>query len=440
MNILQNPGYDPSNPNYAPPIMVVAPHLRSKKVRQPLKFWLSLLGVIVVLNLNIIGYKFFGVGQVFSPIILLLSLGIYFFSGVSVISGIPKIARLFGLSILFVVMVGVLSAIASNISLPAIGLTAINDVASVVVFFGTIAAVQSMVKKGGKQSERFVLKLCFWLSFLATMSLFLPFVIPDWQRIVAPTKNPNRFSGLFGNPNEASMVCLSFMVCGLGRTAFDGKTRWIVLSTVLAAIGIYLTGSRTGMASIFLVGIPVGLIVFNVKDILRFGFLALVLGVIFSFLFQTVSGRASDKDDRLGRRYAASLEILSGRVDDDSTGGRLYLAEVAWQQFMKSPLIGTGISSSRPMPAIHAETHNYYLQVLVETGLMGFIPFIIIWSFVGLGVMRLKSQHWKRILVIGIFLAISFFAIGSHTIFTRRNMVFILACAIGVLSSSQRKH
>ena len=171
MNRSRYPGHGPSSPNLATPTIVLAPNLGQKKVRQPIKYWLAILGIIVVLNLNIIGNKFFSVGQVFSPLILLLSLGINFGSGVSIVHGIPKIARMLGLSLMFVVSVGTLSAVAFGVPLSTIGMTAINDLASVVVFFGAVTAVQSMVKKGGKQSELFVLKLCFWLSFIATVSL-----------------------------------------------------------------------------------------------------------------------------------------------------------------------------------------------------------------------------------------------------------------------------
>lgn len=418
------------------PSVVLVPNSNQLNKRQPYtKAFLALLGLIVVLNLNIIGSKFFGSSQFLSPIILLLAAGLYVGSGVSFVYGIPKIAQFFGLSLVFVTCVGALSGVAFGLSKSTIVLTVISDLASVVVFFAAVATVQAMVSKGGVNSESFVIQLCYWLSFLAAMSIFLPFVLPDWQSWVAPTKNPNRYSGLFGNPNPASMACLSFMVFGLARTAYDKKVRWVLLSTSLAVFGIYCTGSRTGLASVFLVGVPVGLIVFSVKDIFRFGFVALVLGGIFLLLFQSVTGKAKDRNDRLGRRYAESFELLkTGKLNDSNTGGRLYLAEVAWKQFKKSPIIGTGISSTRPMPAIHAETHNYYLQVLVETGLVGFVPFLIFWWVVGLGVIRIRDQHWKRVLVVGIFLAISFYAIGSHTIFTQRNQIFLLGCAIGMLT------
>lgn len=435
MNIQQQPYSNPHQWQQGPPPRYLfAPRNQQYAKQSAQKFFLACLGLLVVLNLNILGAAFLGSGQIFSPAIMLVCIILFLRSRVSVFKGIPRVAQFFGSALLFVIFFGVISGLANGLTPREMASTVISDGATVVVFFTSVVAVQSLARRGGKPSEEFVLKICFWLACAATASIFIPLVLPKWQYWVAENKNPDRFSGMFGNSNAAAAAAISFMVFGFARTAYDKKLKWTMISSVLAIIAVYMTGSRSGILSAVLVGFCTGLLVFKPREFLKLAFVVMFLGVTFATLFQVIRNQAETANDKLARRYAETLEMMQGGgMDDNSTGGRLGLAQVAWEQYKTSPIIGTGIGSARPMPRAGLGPHDYYLAVLVETGITGLLPFLIFWALVGLSVFRLRGDQWKRVLVVGIFLSISLAAAASHTTFTQRNQVFLLGCAIGLL-------
>ena len=74
--------------------------------------------------------------------------------------------------------------------------------------------------------------------------------------------------------------------------------------------------------------------------------------------------------------YHYILDYLTRWLEDDSNGvGRLEIFSSFGESFMRSPLFGLG-------PGTHAnggsiEFHNTYLEVLVATGVVGFVFFVV---------------------------------------------------------------
>ena len=67
-----------------------------------------------------------------------------------------------------------------------------------------------------------------------------------------------------------------------------------------------------------------------------------------------------------------------GAVVDSSSQGRIELWQDALDLFMKNPVTGTGFHTYEYLGRVgpYRDTHNYYIKVLVETGIVGFILFI----------------------------------------------------------------
>lgn len=77
------------------------------------------------------------------------------------------------------------------------------------------------------------------------------------------------------------------------------------------------------------------------------------------------------------------INIMKSRFDFNSSGmhsGRLTLWKNAFNTFLEHPILGIGINSSLSYNALHYGTiyyvHNTYLEVLSETGFVGFIVYI----------------------------------------------------------------
>jgi len=65
---------------------------------------------------------------------------------------------------------------------------------------------------------------------------------------------------------------------------------------------------------------------------------------------------------------------------DPSAQGRLPLLQMGMKRFLTNPLLGVGLGQGG---RVHLEAHNMFMQVLMETGIMGFTLFCgVLWSAV----------------------------------------------------------
>ena len=182
--------------------------------------------------------------------------------------------------------------------------------------------------------------------------------------------------GIFANPNEVaySLVILvplaAFLATGLGpmpRLALLG------ISMVYIA-AIFVTFSRGGLVALAVV---VGLYAWRKRSIwLQAVLVALV-----------VAGLV------LGGKYWSRGEDFSGLKGDVSFRQRLATSQVGLAMFADHPLLGVGLGCSVVAWPLYAfndlysrgalVTHNTIIQPLGETGILGFIPFML---FVGFGI------------------------------------------------------
>lgn len=132
----------------------------------------------------------------------------------------------------------------------------------------------------------------------------------------------------------------------------------------LAFFLLFMTGKR-------------GFILFNVLVSLyfiiklnKYKFRTIIpISLFISMILLTLS--YTEVGNRIVRRTIMSSDISTGRWG---------MADLMWNDFLDSPIIGKGIYTT--IDVVYAyHGHNIYLQVLRETGLLGFIPFISIIIF-----------------------------------------------------------
>lgn len=117
--------------------------------------------------------------------------------------------------------------------------------------------------------------------------------------------------------------------------------------------------------------------------------------------------------------YAASFANTSGsdgmslQVARESSSGRIDLWINAYQCWSQHPIIGCGFYQLEQYPNLSAHPHNLFIQVLTETGLLGFgfLLYIIL--------MLMKRIDWsqpQRYFIIAAFLAVGtdLFFSGVH--------------------------
>jgi O-antigen ligase len=185
-----------------------------------------------------------------------------------------------------------------------------------------------------------------------------------------------RFTGAGFPVNRFSNYLLLVIFLGFGWFMYVKSMfqRLFAMGCVgVLILGELLTVTRSGIG-----GMVLGIIImlpmafrFRFQQVLGIGIIAGVLGLAFWYMLTLTSG----------------ADVLSTRFDPehvvDSTGGRLMRIVAAFRIWADAPIFGVGwgsfsVHSVQYIPVGGKGAHNGYLNVLAETGLLGFIPLVIV--------------------------------------------------------------
>jgi O-antigen ligase len=172
-----------------------------------------------------------------------------------------------------------------------------------------------------------------------------------------------QFLGTTGNPQHAAVLLATAVPCFLFLVAHPTGPNWIrrLWGVILVpiALGLFLTGSRTGAISAV-----IGILVFYRRrggTILRLGLGAAILAISFSYL-------SSDFGSNLGvLDFSASVNKLSS-VNDTRT----QVWQSMWHSFSENPLFGAPLEGDRL-----GYGENSWLATGATVGLLGFIPLVM---------------------------------------------------------------
>jgi O-antigen ligase len=187
-----------------------------------------------------------------------------------------------------------------------------------------------------------------------------------------PYVNHNHYAGL--------MEMLVPFPLVLAATRFTGGNRKIVVAGVAALMAgtIFLSGSRGGMVAFLAQLLVLAVLLLRKREagwkqpLMLAAFLAMVIGFL-------VWLGSNELTQRLISIHSEAREEISGGV-------RLTIDRDCFRMFVRKPILGWGVGT---FPIVYPEfrsfytmffvnqAHNDYLQLLVETGLVGFS--IAIW-------------------------------------------------------------
>lgn len=127
-------------------------------------------------------------------------------------------------------------------------------------------------------------------------------------------------------------------------------------------------------------------------------------GVMINFLPHSVQERVN------------SIFVEEETERDESAQSRFVFWGIAIDEFAKSPIVGNGYRTFIEANPFHMDTHNYYLKLLAEQGIIGFLIFLVIlWRGAKVG-RRLYSESddpLYKALGIGLFGIVCSFAFGN---------------------------
>jgi O-antigen ligase len=217
--------------------------------------------------------------------------------------------------------------------------------------------------------------------------------IPAWEGRI--TSFLEHYNGLAGYINLVLPFCLAFAIGGTDPV-LRTLSRWCL---ALAGIALLLTQSRGGLLAF--VAILLAHVFLSARDRkTRIRQVALVL--IVCLLAAAVAGFFFQR---------------LGEIDDFTTVSRLAIWAGAFTVFGQSPLLGTGFGNLRALmggllnlpDGWTGDAHNLYLELLAETGLIGFMAFsvlIVLALRTALRQLHKTENHFNKMIGIGIFAAI----------------------------------
>lgn len=198
--------------------------------------------------------------------------------------------------------------------------------------------------------------------------------------LFGPYVNHNHYAGLM------EMLTPIPLALGLSRWLHGGQRLIAVFASMVMAASIVLSQSRGGMLALAVQVLFFLFIALRRENLLRGTlYFAASLLVVVAFLAWVGNGRLLD------------------RVGDLQDGGRLAIARDSLRMFARHPVTGWGLhvfpTAYPQFRTIYTnlfvnEAHNDYLQLLVETGIVGFS--LMLWFVIALyrqGARRLR--HWR---------------------------------------------
>lgn len=231
------------------------------------------------------------------------------------------------------------------------------------------------------------------MSLLVSVTLFYYYVTSPDDIFVSMNGSyeVSSFFGLGGNiihVHSLAMLCLVLLNCLFWKKTKSVFTFPLILTTVLA---ILATLSRTGFI-ILLIIFPLWIFLKKrslAKNISIYFFAVCSFGLLLFFYFDDIM--------QVFMRGASSQDILSG-------SNRTYIFSSGIRNFLQSPLLGFGFDNLSfegdylyiNSAYTRSSLHNQFLYVLVSTGIIGMIVFIMFLISTFLKVIIYEKTHKMR--------------------------------------------
>ncbi|GIW04820.1 MAG: hypothetical protein KatS3mg059_1440 [Thermomicrobiales bacterium] len=246
------------------------------------------------------------------------------------------------------------------------------------------------------------------------------------------SKIPGRSSGLFENSNQSGAALMLGMI--LSYAVIPPRLRMpFVIAT---GAGILTTVSRSAVLGWLLVVMFLvlrgGLSVQRLRAVIICGLL--VIGFIFSPAWHNL-------ERTLEERGALNLSVLdrlaffsSGHVRDASANERFAVVAEAWRLFTERPFTGYGTGAARTIPGFSVSTHNIYVFLLVDHGILG----LTIIAGLLVGTLWGANRHTADVAwPFAIFLVLwGFF---SHNVLEERYILLAVALVASMVASARHQ-
>ncbi|MCC5936790.1 MAG: O-antigen ligase family protein [Lunatimonas sp.] len=334
-----------------------------------MRIYLLIISVIVILNFNGILNALTGATALISPLILLLLAFIY-----NKLIRLNLIARSIAISKEWIIFL-FLYLLIGTLSLVFLGYQndkAIGEMRDVTISIIYIAGVAGAIYYINIYKKIDLYNLITAHTIVLTISALAILIVGALEigYIFNPESYGYRQSGFFGNPNDAGNLCvqtLIFLFFLLTNKKTTGLKRYIyILLALLVMYASILTFSKSAILAMLIITLIYITINFNQNKKTVFIFV-LVSTIVLSYQFNSLGSNLTRGQEK---RIEGLYDLINGRIDDETTTGRSTIIAHGWNYIEKHIITGIGLGNFKSLPEINKASHNTFLVVWGESGII----------------------------------------------------------------------
>ncbi len=393
------------------------------RLRQ-LTWALGLLGVILVGQANEFSAAYLDNGRVFSPVAFALSV----FALVWGLRLLP-VPR-FGLPLgLLIATLGYTLVVGTLVSAPLTSLDSLwsdagrlvrGSVALLCIFVG----VQAVLVRGDIRTITLAMTTVAAAVVAYQVASFLLGHQPS-IRMDDTSDDTFRYSGIFGNPNQAASFCV-LLVCLSLLAPLSTGTR--ILLACLALAGLVSTFSRGGLVTFAAVA-AANAMLGPARGRLAFSVALIAAGAIIFFIVPTLA-QSGVMPPGMAKHVMGLYDLLTGQAEvTDNSRGKLVVQAMA--AIDAHPLSGYGFG--RYYNVLGLGAHNMYTHLALLAGVPAALLYTAsIGALAWCGV-QLKDQS-ERGFVVSMAAWMAAMGLSSHNLFDEKYSVLLIAMACAIVA------
>jgi len=220
-----------------------------------------------------------------------------------------------------------------------------------------------------------------WIQILlpSAYDLYLNLLLPDKAQSIIALEAVGMYAGFTSNPGFIASYLVVGILAALASYQSNSNNRKSFALIGFLFLTLLLTGKRAHLLFIILTYIFLYLssnqLSIRVKRYWRIFISVMAIVILFILLQEVLSTIPA-----LARIIETIEMFLEG---EDVSSNRFALYNWGWNQFLENPILGIGWGNFRRTIVgsvtirTQLQTHNIYIQLLCETGVVGFFSFII---------------------------------------------------------------
>lgn len=275
----------------------------------------------------------------------------------------------------------------------------------------------------------FVMTCCILGGVGLAISMYLYY---GWQYLLVLGE---RLGNEFGNQNYTSIRCSLTIVLSIYKMITNkGIKRLLwVLPAVIALPAVMFLASRKSWLVIFFGSIAVFVLYGRKTNLAKKVLLIFVTIGIMLFLVYNIPAFSVIKE-----RFDSLFALLEGNIGKSDEGdiSRQYYLRIGIDAFLYSPFWGNGFYYSNYAIGVHS--HNNYVELLMNNGLMGFIAYYVMHVKLLIKAKKKKNyMHNMYTLVIVLVVVFLFMDFTITSYFDRMLLIYLVVCGNAVMMKNK---